>query len=72
MHRDEGIAVGLVYLVDRANVGVRQSCRRFRLALEALANFSIAKQVIGEEFQSYLAVEFGVKSAINDAHAAFT
>ena len=57
LHDDEGRAVLLVSLVDGANVGMVQGRSSLRLSLEASQRMGVFCHLVGEEFQSYEAME---------------
>ncbi len=71
LHHDEGLALGLVDLVDRAYVGMIESRRRFRLMDEACLLRISAEDARGEKLEGNAPLEFRVVGLVDDAHAAF-
>ena len=70
-HGEKRLAVPLVDLVDRADIGMVQRRRGLRLAQEALAVLARARDVLREELQRDDALETGVLGLVDDAHPAF-
>ena len=71
-HDDERPPVGLVDLVNGADVGMVERGGGLGFALEALAAFVVAEQVRREEFEGDGPVEFRVCGFVHHAHPAFT
>src|SRR5215467_3415096 len=69
-HCDEGSLIGLVNLVDRADVRVIQRGGSLGFPLETAKSLCIVGKIIGKEFQSHMATELNVLSLIDDAHAS--
>ena len=72
LHGDEGLAVLLADIVNRTDVGVIQSGGGLGFALKTAERLGIASDFVGKEFQSDEAVQAGVLSLVNHAHAAAT
>ena len=70
LHGDEGAAVYLADVVDRADARMVQCRGRFRLTMETIAGHRIVGDPIGEQLQGDEAVESAVLSLVDDAHAA--
>src|SRR5689334_5355202 len=70
LHRDERVALMLVDLVDRADVGMIQGRRGLGLALEAAECLGIFGDVVGKEFQRDEPLELGVLGLVDDTHPA--
>ena len=71
LHDEEERAVGLVDLVDGADVRVVDGRSGAGLAHEAGARLLVADQVGGQRFDGDDAVQLGVFGFVDDAHAAF-
>ena len=68
-HGDVELAVDLPRLVDGDHVGVVDRGGEHRLALEALAELAVAREVLGDQLQRDGALERDLGRAIHDAHA---
>ena len=69
-HDDEGLPLVLADVVDGADVGMIQGRGGLRLTLEALTGGRVAEVGLGEELQRDVAVEAGVLTLVDDAHAS--
>jgi hypothetical protein len=69
LHGNEGLAVLLADVVNRADVGMVQGRRRLSFALEACQCLRVAGNVVGQELESDEAVQARVFRFINHAHA---
>src|SRR5690242_5602094 len=69
-HGDEGAAIFLSDVMNRADVGVIQSGSSLSLALESGKGLRIAGNIIGQEFEGDEAVQASVFNLINHTHAA--
>ena len=70
LHGDEGVAVVLADVVNRADVGMIQRRRGLRLALKTSERLRIARHVIRKELQRDEAVQPGVFGLVDHTHAA--
>jgi hypothetical protein len=70
LHGDEGLALVLVDVVDRADVGVVEGGAGLGLALEPLQGDGVAEELLGQELQRDGPVEAGVLGLVDDTHAA--
>ena len=70
LHRDEGLALVLVDVVDRADVGVLERGGRACLTLQPLERLSVARQLFGQELERHAAAQFQILGLVDDAHAA--
>lgn len=70
-HRDKGFAIRLVDFEYRTNVGVMQSRRRLRFALEAGPNAGVAEKMSREKLEGDLAFQPQVLGLIDNPHPAF-
>ena len=70
LHGDEGLAVLLADVVNRADVGMVQRGRGLRFALKTVERLRIARDIFGQEFQRDEAVQARVLGLVDDAHAA--
>ena len=52
LHRDEGLALVLVDVVDRADVGVLERGGRAGFALQPLERLGVARQLLGRNFSA--------------------
>ncbi len=70
LHDDEGLAVGLADIVQRADVGMieRRDCAG--LALKALQSDAVAGHLLRDKFERHHAPQPRVFGPIDDAHAA--
>src|SRR6266478_7971411 len=68
-HGDEGSPIGLVNLVDRADVGMVQRGRGFGLTLKTAESLCVVGELFRKELRSYVATEFQVFRLVDDAHA---
>ena len=71
-HGDEGFAVLLADVVNRADVGMIEGRSGLRLTLEAGQCLRVAADLIGEEFQGNEPMEACVFGFINNTHPAAT
>ena len=69
-HDDEGAAVGLPDVVNRADVGMIQRRGRLRLAMKSAQRLGIACHAFGKELQRDETVEARVLGFVDHAHAA--
>jgi hypothetical protein len=69
-HCKEGLAVGVINLVDRADVGVMERGGGLSFAQEALLRLGVTEQVSAEEFQRHLSAQLRVLNPIDHAHPA--
>ena len=69
-HGDEGSPIGLIDLVDGANVRMVQRGRGFGLALESAESLRVVSQFVRKELQGDVAAEFEVFRFIDHAHSA--
>src|SRR5450432_875376 len=72
LHGDEGPPIGLVNLVDRANVRVVQRRRSLGLPLETAESLWVVSQFVGKKLQGHVATEFEVFGFIDHTHAPTT
>ena len=70
LHGDEGSPIGLVDLVDRADVRVVQGGRSLCLPLKATEGLRVVGEFVGKELQGDVATEFEVFRLVDDAHPA--
>jgi hypothetical protein len=68
-HGDVELAVDLARLVDRDHVRVVDRGRQHRLALKALAELAVAREVLGDQLQRHRPLEGDLRGPIDDAHA---
>ena len=68
-HGDEGSPIGLVDLVDGADVRVVQGGRSFGLPLETRESLCVVGEFVGKELQGDVAAELQVFRLIHHAHA---
>jgi hypothetical protein len=66
---DEGSPIGLVNLVDRADIRVVQGGRSFGFPLETAEGLRVVGKFVGKEFQGDVATELEVFGLVNDTHA---
>ena len=71
-HSDEGLAVLLANVMNRADVGMVQGGSGLCLALEAAERLRIASHLIGQKFESNKPAQPGILGLVNHAHAAST
>ncbi len=72
-HHDEGLAVVLVDVEDRADVGMAQRGSRPRLTPQSLQCVRILLcKILGQELERHQALEAGVFGLVNHTHAAAT
>src|SRR5437879_5759926 len=69
-HGNKGSPIGLVNLVDRADIRMIQGGRSFGLALKAAESLCVVGKVVGKELQCDMATELEVFRLIHDAHPA--
>ena len=69
-HRDEGSPIGLINLVDRADVWVVQGGRGFGFPLETAEGLCVVGEFVGKKLQGDVATELEVFAFIDHAHAA--
>ena len=70
LHHEERMAQRLAHVVDGADIGMIESRRGARLALEALEGPGLAGEALGQELQGHGAAEAGVLGLVDDTHAA--
>ena len=70
LHGDEGLAVVLADVVDRADVRMVQGGRRLGFALKTGERLRVAGNFFREEFQGDETMQAGVFGFVNHAHAA--
>jgi len=68
LHRDEGLALVLVDVVDGADVGVVEGGGGASLALEAFLCLVAGEQPLGQELERHLAAEAGVFGLVDHTH----
>jgi hypothetical protein len=68
-HSDEASPIGLVNLVDRADVRVVQGGRSLGLPLKTAEGLRVVGEFVGKELQSDVATELEVFSLVHHAHA---
>ena len=68
-HSDEGAPIGLVNLVDRADVRVVQRGCSLGFPLETAEGLCIVGEGVGKELQSDVAAELKVLRLVHDTHA---
>jgi hypothetical protein len=68
-HGDEGTPIGLIDLVDRADVRVVQRGRSLSLALETAEGLRVVGEVVGKELQGDVATELEVFGLVHYTHA---
>ena len=68
-HGDEGSPIGLVNLVDRADVRVVQRGRSLGLPLETAEGLCVVGEFVGKELQGDVATELQVFCLVHHAHA---
>ncbi len=69
-HGDEGSPIGLVNLVDRANIRVVQRGRSLGLPLKTAESLCVVGEFVGKELKGNVATELQVFCLIHHAHAA--
>ncbi len=69
-HGDEGPVLGLVEVVDRADVGMVQGRGRFSLLPEPVPDLANVGQLRRQELQGHRPLEPGVLGLVDDPHAA--
>ena len=72
LHDDEGLALVLLYSVNRADVGVIESRSCLGLPLESLQVLSVLGEFFRQELQGDGALELGVLGLVHHAHTATT
>ena len=72
LHGDEGFALVLSDLVNRADIRVVERRRRPRLAAEPFQELAVLGQCVGQELERYAPPQLGIFSFVNDTHAAAT
>ncbi len=70
LHHDEGLALVLIDLVDRADVRMVQGCRGAGFPKKAAKRGLVARRLGRKELDCYGAIELRVFSPIDDPHAA--
>jgi hypothetical protein len=70
LHDDEGMAILLPDLMNRADVGMIKRRCGLRLALEPSQGLWVFDDVIGQEFEGDKAVEGNVLGLVDHAHPA--
>jgi len=68
-HGDEASSIGLVDLVDRADVRVVQRGRSLGFPLEAAEGLRVVGNFVGKELQGHVATELQVFRLVYDTHA---
>src|SRR6266852_1170930 len=68
-HGDEGSPVGLVNLVDRADVRVVQGGRSLGLPLKTAESLCVVGEFVGKELQGDVTTELQVFGLVDHAHA---
>ena len=71
-HHDKGMAIIVLNIVDRADVGMIQLRCSSRLALETVERLAISKEIFGNELQRDVAAQADVLGLIHDSHATAT
>jgi hypothetical protein len=69
-HGDERSPIGLVNLVDRADVRVVQRGRSLGLPLETAEGLHVVGKFVGKEFQGDVATELQVFCLVHHTHAS--
>ncbi len=69
-HRDEGLALVLVDVVDRADVGVLERGGGPRLAPQPLECLRVPAELLRQELQRHAAAELQILGFVDDTHAA--
>ena len=70
LHDDEGMAILLPNLMNRADIWMIERRGGLRLALEPRQSLSVFDDVIGQEFQGDKAVEGYILGLVDHAHPA--
>ena len=68
-HGDEGSPIGLINLVDRADVRVVQRGSSLGFPLETAKSLCVVGELVGKEFQGDVATELEVFGLVDHAHA---
>jgi hypothetical protein len=68
-HGDEGSPIGLINLVDRADVRVIQRGRSLSLSLETAEGLGIVGEFVGKELQGDMAAELQIFGFKDHTHA---
>jgi hypothetical protein len=69
LHHDEGVAVGFVNLVNRADVGVVESGSGAGFSLESLKGLIVPHQVGWEKLDSNIPAQAEIHGAVDHSHA---
>ena len=69
-HREEGLPVNFIYLIDRADIRMIQRRCGLRFTEETGFMFLVFEDVGTQEFQSYGAFELGVFGLVDNTHPA--
>ena len=69
-HGDEGVAILLADIVNRADVGMVQGRGGLRFTLESRESLRIAGDILRQKFQRDEALEARVFGLVNDTHAS--
>ena len=70
LHDDERLTILLPDFIDRADIGMVESRRRLRLALEAGQGLGVFYDVIGQKLQGDKSVQGYVLGLVNNPHTA--
>ncbi len=70
LHRDEGLSVLVINLVDGADIRMIQCGRSLGFALKAGECLRVFGYIVGQELESHKAIEFDILGLIDDTHPA--
>jgi hypothetical protein len=70
-HRYEGLALGLGYFIDRADIGVIDGGGGPGFMDEALSFIHAFQSLRGEKLERHGPLELGILGLVDDAHSAF-
>ena len=70
LHRDDGLPIAFINVVNRADVRMVQRRRGVRFALKTLQSLAALREFLRQELQGDKPVEFGVLRFVDHAHPA--
>src|SRR6516162_3713617 len=70
LHGNEGLALVLTDIVNRANVGMIEGRGRLRFALETFESLAVLGQCLGQELERHKPVQPGVFRLVDHTHTA--
>ena len=72
LHDDARLRRRVFKPVNLGDIGMVQTCKYLGLALESCEALGIISEVIRQELQRDVTMQFGIKSSKHHTHAAFT